>query len=125
MAVALEQSPLVQPTSRRSAIRRALRQPSVAIGLLILLLFLFAALLAPLLAPADPLAQNVVAGLHRPTPNHLLGTDKLAATSSAAMFYGARISLAVGVAVVALAGAVWGCCSACWPASSAACSTRR
>ncbi|MBK9713052.1 MAG: ABC transporter permease [Kouleothrix sp.] len=106
MALALEQSPLVQPTSRRRAIRRALRQPSVAIGLLILLLFLFAALFAPLLAPADPLAQNVVAGLHPPAPDHLLGTDKLGRDIFSRMLYGARISLAVGVAVVALAGAV-------------------
>ena len=106
MALALEQSPLVQPTSRRRAIRRALRQPSVAIGLLILLLFLFAALFAPLLAPADPLVQNVVAGLHPPAPDHLLGTDKLGRDIFSRMLYGARISLAVGVAVVALAGAV-------------------
>jgi peptide/nickel transport system permease protein len=104
MAVALEQSASAQSTPRRRAVRRVLRQPAVAVGLLIMLLFVAAALLAPLLAPYDPLAQEVVNGLKPPSAAHPLGTDKLGRDILSRMLYGARISLLVGLAVVAIAG---------------------
>jgi peptide/nickel transport system permease protein len=103
--ISLEQT---APNSRlrRRAVRRVVRQPAVAAGLLIMLVFVLAALLAPLIAPFDPLAQDVVNGLKPPAAAHLLGTDKLGRDIFSRMLYGARISLLVGVAVVALAGAL-------------------
>ena len=105
MTPAAVQSPAA-PALRRRALMRALRQPSIAAGLLILLLFALAALLAALISPSDPLAQNVVAGLRPPGPDHLLGTDKLGRDIFSRMLYGARISLAVGASVVVSAGAL-------------------
>jgi peptide/nickel transport system permease protein len=104
MAVALEQSPIARSRSRRRALGRVLRQPAVAAGLAIMLIFVAAALLAPLVSPFDPLAQNVVNGLKPPGAGHLLGTDKLGRDILSRMLYGARISLLVGLAVVAIAG---------------------
>jgi peptide/nickel transport system permease protein len=106
MAVALEQATPSPSLSRRRAVRRVVRQPAVAAGLLIMLLFVLAALLAPLITPFDPLAQDVVNGLKPPSATHLLGTDKLGRDIFSRMLYGARISLLVGLAVVALAGAL-------------------
>jgi peptide/nickel transport system permease protein len=96
--------PLAAPTSRRRQLGHALRQPSIAVGLLILVLFVGAALFAALLSPADPLAQNVVQGLKPPSPAHLLGTDKLGRDILSRMLYGARISLFVGASVVVIGG---------------------
>ena len=106
MTTIWQQQPVVKTNSRSVAVGRALRRPSIAAGLLILLVFLTAALLAPLIAPYDPLAQNVVAGLRPPSPGHLLGTDKLGRDIFSRMLYGARISLAVGAAVVLIAGTI-------------------
>ncbi|HEX6288326.1 MAG TPA: nickel transporter permease [Herpetosiphonaceae bacterium] len=91
-------------STRRRDLVRAMRQPAVIAGIVVLICFGGAALLAPWLSPADPLAQNVVAGLRPPSAEHLLGTDKLGRDLLSRMLYGARISLLVGVAVVTLAG---------------------
>ncbi|HEY3232484.1 MAG TPA: nickel transporter permease [Roseiflexaceae bacterium] len=103
MSLALEQSPVAERISRRRQLGYALRQPSIAVALVILLLFLLAALFAPLLSPNDPVAQNVSAGLLPPAPEHLLGTDKLGREMLSRILYGARISLIVGLLVVAIA----------------------
>jgi peptide/nickel transport system permease protein len=98
--------PATAPVSRRRQVARALRQPSIAAGLLILLLFAAAALLAPVISPFAPLAQNVVAGLRPPSFEHLLGTDKLGRDIFSRMLYGARISLLVGASVVLIGGGI-------------------
>jgi peptide/nickel transport system permease protein len=94
------------PRSARRDLTRAMRQPAVLAGIIILLGFGAAALLAPWLSPSDPLAQNVSAGLRPPSAEYLFGTDKLGRNILSRMLYGARISLLVGVAVVAIAGGV-------------------
>ena len=91
-----------QTTAR--AVRKALRQPTIAAGALIFTLFLVAAIFAPLLSPYDPLAQDVINGLKPPSLKHLLGTDKLGRDIFSRLLYGARISLFVGLAVVSAAG---------------------
>jgi peptide/nickel transport system permease protein len=106
MTLAVDQAPVVRSVSRRQALGRALRRPSIGAGALILLFFIAAALFAPLIAPADPLAQNVAASLRPPAPDHLLGTDKLGRDIFSRMLYGARISLVVGIAVVLIAGSI-------------------
>ncbi len=101
----LESSESILPSSGRR-LGRALRRPEIAFGGALLGCFLLAALLAPLLSPADPLAQNVVDGLHPPSREYLLGTDKLGRDILSRVLYGARISLLVGVAVVLVAGTI-------------------
>jgi peptide/nickel transport system permease protein len=99
-------APRLDSLSRRRRLGRALRRPSIGVGALILLLCVAAALLAPLIAAYDPLAQNVLEGLRPPSPEHLLGTDKLGRDIFSRMLYGARLSLLVGAAVVLIAGAL-------------------
>lgn len=49
----------------------------------ILVIIVMAALLAPYYVPYDPLAMNAMARLKPPSPEFLLGTDPMAATSLA------------------------------------------
>src|SRR5918998_887041 len=98
MAIAIDQAPALQRSTRRRQFVFALRQPAIGIGAVVMLIFLLAALLAPLLAPYDPLGQNISAGLNAPSAAHLFGTDKLGRDIFSRILYGARISLFVGVA---------------------------
>ena len=106
MAIAIDQAPPIQRSTRRRQFVIALRQPAIGIGAVIMLVFLLAALLAPLLAPYGPLEQNISAGLSPPSAAHLFGTDKLGRDIFSRILYGARISLFVGVAVVLISAAV-------------------
>ncbi|WP_436763009.1 dipeptide/oligopeptide/nickel ABC transporter permease/ATP-binding protein [Streptosporangium sp. V21-05] len=67
-----------------------------------LVLFAIAGVLAPVIAPADPTATDLAAGLLPPSPEHPLGTDQLGRDQLSRMLYGARISLTVTAAVLAL-----------------------
>lgn len=91
-----------------SALSRAARRPRISIpvgpeavaGGTILALFVVVALAAPLLAPYDP---HDFSGrpLERPGPAHLLGTNDAGQDILSELIYGARISLAVGLAAAA------------------------
>jgi peptide/nickel transport system permease protein len=73
--------------------------------LVLVLLFFGLALLAPVLSPFAPNAQDIIgAKLAPPSPNHWLGADILGRDMLSRMLYGARISVFVGLAVVAVAG---------------------
>lgn len=80
------------------------------IGFLILVALVLTAIFAPLVAPFDPAAQSLRARLLPPfwlprgTFTHLLGTDYLGRDVLSRLIYGARASLGIGTAVVALAG---------------------
>lgn len=89
---------------RRRAFLRVLRNPTTATGLALLLLFAFLALFAPLVSPFDPLFQNISVSLHAPDSTYLMGTDKLGRDIFSRILHGARISIVVGAAVVAMAG---------------------
>ena len=67
-----------------------------------LILFAIAGVLAPVIAPADPTANDLASGLLPPSPEHLLGTDQLGRDQLSRMLHGARISLTVTAAVLAL-----------------------
>jgi peptide/nickel transport system permease protein len=77
-----------------------------AIGFAILALVLFTALAAPWIAPVDPNAQDLSSPLMPPAWSgngdraHMLGTDRLGEDVLSRIIYGARVSLAVGVAAV-------------------------
>jgi len=80
-------------------LRRLIRTSEGTIGLAILAALLAAGLLAPVLSPGDPLR---IAGRAMLTPfadmSLPLGTDRLGRDVLAGLLYGARTSLAVGIA---------------------------
>ncbi|HXG51415.1 MAG TPA: ABC transporter permease [candidate division Zixibacteria bacterium] len=75
-------------------------------GCALLAVLAAAALLAPLLAPYDPARQDLEKDLILYSPEHLLGTDKLGRDVLSRIFYGARISLSVGLATVVVSLAI-------------------
>ena len=106
MAIALDQAPTVNFSTRRRQVALALRQPAIAVSVVVMVIFLLAALLAPLIAPYDPLAQAIQDGLKSPSAAHLFGTDKLGRDIFSRILYGARISLFVGVSVVLISSTI-------------------
>lgn len=89
------------------ALKRYFRSPPAVIGLFLLLLVLAMAASAGWLFPRDPLA---LAGrpLQWPlaNPRFLLGTDNSGRDIAAQIFYGARISLLIGVIATVIAVAI-------------------
>jgi len=81
-----------------------LANPLNLVAIALIATFAACALLAPLLAPYDPLAQDLALRLKPPSPDHWLGTDSLGRDIASRILYGARISLIIGVVVVASAG---------------------
>ena len=64
--------------------------------------YLLLAAAAPLLAPYDPYAMDAAATLSPPTASHWLGTDQFGRDLLSRVMHGARISLRVSVAAVAI-----------------------
>ena len=83
-----------------------LANPLNVVSFALIALFAACAILAPLLAPYDPLLQDPGSRLRPPSPEHWLGTDSLGRDIASRILYGARISLIIGVVVVASAGVV-------------------
>ncbi|HEY4357956.1 MAG TPA: ABC transporter permease [Acidobacteriaceae bacterium] len=73
-----------------------------AFGLLMLLVMLLGAIFAPLLTHQDPAQLNLTVRLSPPSAAHWFGTDELGRDVFSRTLYGARVSLTVAVAVVAL-----------------------
>ncbi|MCS6847934.1 MAG: ABC transporter permease [Anaerolineae bacterium] len=90
----------------KRGLRRLLRNRSAAIGSAIVLFWLLIALLAPLIAPYSPTAQRVTNRLKPPSAQHVFGTDELGRDIFSRVLYGARVSLPVALAVVAMTGTV-------------------
>ena len=78
------------------------RQPLAVVGLLLLSTFVLCGLAAPWLAPSDPANIDLAHRLQSPSLAHWAGTDELGRDTLARLLYGARISLAVSVTVVAV-----------------------
>ena len=110
-APALAQA-LAAPRKHRSQLSNvwnALRQRPIAIfGILVVLTWLAIGLLAPILPIADPEVQNLAVRLQPPGGEHLLGTDELGRDILSRLFWGARVSVPAGIAVIAVTGIV-GC----------------
>jgi peptide/nickel transport system permease protein len=62
------------------------------------------AVCVPLLPVTDPTSQSVLFRLKPPSAEHVLGTDRLGRDILSRVLWGARVSLLVGVGVVALSG---------------------
>ena len=84
------------------ALRNAARLPLVLTGSVIVGFFLLCALFAAWLAPHDPTQIHLAARLLPPGAAHWFGTDELGRDVLSRTIYGARVSLTVAVAVVAL-----------------------
>lgn len=67
--------PVATPASRRRALRRVLRNPLSAAGLVVVVLVLVAAALADLLAPYSPTLTDFDATLQPPSLAHWFGTE--------------------------------------------------
>lgn len=90
-------------------LRRFVRSPGAAIGLGIVVIALGLVAAAPLVAPMDPSDQDVAMRLLAPLSTsdrglHLLGTDALGRDIASRIVVGARVSVLIGLASVALAG---------------------
>ena len=86
-----------------AAIRnRIRRQPLALVGVLLLAAFFFGGLTAPVLAPRSPAAIDLVHRLESPSAAHWAGTDELGRDTLSRLLWGARLSLAVSVTVVAI-----------------------
>lgn len=112
-SVGAEIAPLARAAQRRGAPlarlwRLARLQPVGAIAALVLVVIVAVGVFANFVAPHDPTAQVIVDALLPPLGVgqsgvlYLLGTDALGRDVLSRLVYGARISLAVGVAAVCI-----------------------
>ena len=77
------------------------RNPLATAGLVLIALFFAMALLAPWISPQDPAHIDLPSRLQNASPSHWFGTDELGRDIFSRVIYGARISMLVGVSVVA------------------------
>jgi peptide/nickel transport system permease protein len=95
--------------ARPSRARQLSGDPKLWIGLVLGAAILLMALLAPFISGHDPLNQDLLARLGRPSwmsggkPSYILGADGLGRDVWARIAYGARASLLVGVAATVVA----------------------
>jgi len=83
-----------------------LANPPNLFAIVLIALFALGAVLAAIIAPYDPIVQALGSRLDPPSAAHWLGTDQLGRDIASRLLYGARISLFIGLVVVATAGLV-------------------
>src|SRR5436305_14540154 len=81
--------------------RSLFRNRLAAFGVVLVCLFVIFALFAPWIAPHDPAQLDLAMRLERPSHGHWFGTDELGRDILSRVIYGARISILVGISVVA------------------------
>ena len=93
------------PAGHPGAFRRIAGSGAGRVGLVLVGILCVIALLNPVLAPHDPNEQiDIVTNRYSaPTTDHLLGTDRFGRDVLSRVLYGARISLGISLASVALA----------------------
>lgn len=110
------QAPQPRMSNRRREARRALGSLAASrwalVGMLILAAVTFVAIFGPWLAPFDPNRQNIMMRLLEPLSEgrgdltYWLGSDQLGRDVLSRLLYGARVSLLVGVAAIAVGGTI-------------------
>ena len=104
--------PATEPARTEKRFGRFLRSRRAVLGALFFLAIGLGAVLADVVAPADPEAVDVTYRLQPPRGagpsfgKFLLGGDQLGRDILSRIVYGARVSLAVGVAAVLLSGSL-------------------
>jgi ABC-type dipeptide/oligopeptide/nickel transport system permease subunit len=91
-------------------LRRFVKHRLAVVGGIFGILILLVAIFAPLIAPHDPHAVDFGAILVKPSLHHLFGTDHLGRDLLSRVLYGARVSLTVGIAAVAVSCLIGGMC---------------
>jgi ABC-type dipeptide/oligopeptide/nickel transport system permease subunit len=86
--------------------RRLRTHPSAVVGAAVLVLYVVASLFGPLLLHADPVQQNLVDAFLPTSASHPLGTDDVGRDELVRLLFGARYTLALGLAAVAIGLAV-------------------
>ncbi len=84
-------------------LRQLLRRPIVMVAFVVLGLIIAVAVLAPWLMPFSPTKLNILSRLQAPNPTHWFGTDEFGRDVLSRIMQGARLSLLVGLLVVAVA----------------------
>jgi peptide/nickel transport system permease protein len=103
----LRSIPVFAPAKTPALARRAglalftAHYPLAATGLLIIAAWLIAVLGAPWIAGYDPLRQDFLHRLQPPSATHPFGTDNLGRDVFSRVLYGGRVSIPIGVAVIA------------------------
>jgi peptide/nickel transport system permease protein len=82
--------------------RAVLLKPLILISALFIVVVSAAALAAPVLPLPDPTEQSVIRRLKPPTAENVFGTDRLGRDILSRVIWGGRLSLIVGVGVVAM-----------------------
>jgi peptide/nickel transport system permease protein len=90
------------PASRPRWLDLIRRFPLGAVSLAVIVAMVLMAIFADLVAPYDPLTQNYTDLLKPPSLAHPLGTDNFGRDLLSRIIFGARVSLEVGIASVAL-----------------------
>lgn len=90
----------------RKFLKVLFKRKMVLISAIGLVLFICMAIFAPIISPYDPNAQSLMDTLKGPSGQYLLGTDNYGRDILSRIFYGARVSLTVGVAAVLVACAI-------------------
>ena len=107
----------VRPRARgywRKVAQRVGRNPAAILCIVILLAIILAAVFAPYVSPDDPYRTSMMRRLKPPgTPGHILGTDELGRDLLTRLIYGGRVSLAMGLAPVAIATCLGGALGIC------------
>ena len=78
----------------------------VVVGFIIIMMIIVIAIFAPLLTQYDPLKSSLKEVLRKPSLLHPFGTDDVGRDVLTRIFYGARVSLVVGIASTLVAGVV-------------------
>ncbi len=82
--------------------RRIRKQPLMVAGVVLLAAFVLSGLSAPWIAPFNPASIDLVHRLEGPSAAHWAGTDELGRDTFSRLVWGARLSLAISVSVVAV-----------------------
>jgi len=99
---------ILEPTPGALLRRRVVGHAGLTIGGGVMIVMIAVAVLAPLLAPHDPLAQDLSKRVIPPiwhdkgTWQHILGTDQFGRDYLSRLIHGARISLLIGFAAMAI-----------------------
>lgn len=97
-----------RPSFLKAAAEVLLKNKLTLVGTVIVALIVLISLLAPVISPYDPNLMNMPERLQAPSALHLFGTDEMGRDVLSRVFYGARISIMVGLSIVLIAAFI-GC----------------
>ncbi|MBC8508890.1 MAG: ABC transporter permease, partial [Chloroflexi bacterium] len=81
--------------------KRFRRHPGAMVGAIVMIFMILTAVFAPL-SPYDPVKSDIKNRFQAPSWEHPFGTDGLGRDLMTRTFYGGRVSMTVGIMVVAI-----------------------